>query len=165
VFAREAAKEHDRTSDHALLLVLLALVIAFVARDTRGDGLDAYAIQLAAYEIQVDGGRPAPQPDDALGWWPDDFRAYVADDNVAFRFKKHVECDVADRCKGVVVLTKGGCPHSLSVEAALVDDNGRTIGFVNDTTGAIWEGHTFELILEIFDEDAHSVRLTEISCV
>lgn len=99
-----------------------------------------------------------------LPWYPKDFSTYS--EEIAYRWLNPSEfnCSYGDRCWGMLIIAKNGCPSSLYAEITILDSGGSNIGFTNDTTSGLSSGQQAKLIFEDFTPGANTARLSEISC-
>jgi hypothetical protein len=84
-------------------------------------------------------------------------------DGVAFR---HIEDDVCDygQCAQVELYAYANCTNSVYVEANLLDGDKRVIGYANDRLGPLRVGEYGVASLQITENAAASVTLTEVTC-
>lgn len=71
---------------------------------------------------------------------------------------------IGPKCWGMELITQNGCPNSLYVELSILDEAGTSVGYTNDTTSALSPGQRAKMLFESFEDDAHSARLTEVTC-
>jgi hypothetical protein len=96
-------------------------------------------------------------------WYPRGYRAY--DENIAWKWDNLQTCEdesVAG-CWQMSVLSKDGCPNSLSAEIDIEDVNDTVVDSSSDTLGPLARGTVGELSFETFRASDHA-RLTKIDC-
>lgn len=99
-----------------------------------------------------------------LPWYPKGYSTYSGD--IAWRWLegKEFRCSYGDRCWGISIIAKKGCPTSLYAEITILNGNGANIGYTNDLTSGLSSGQEARLVFEDFTPGAASARLSEISC-
>jgi hypothetical protein len=107
----------------------------------------------------------SPAPVDT-SWIPTEFNSYSDDANVAWRWLKDNEykCTYGDSCWGMMVISKNGCDRSLYAEISILDKSDVQIGYTNDTASQALPMQKTKLIFNTFEDEAHSARLSKISC-
>ena len=104
--------------------------------------------------------------EDLTGWIPTEFNSWTDDPNVAWRWLEDNEykCTLGDSCWGMMVIAKDGCSRSLYAEISILDKNEVQIGYTNDTASQALPMQKTKLIFNTFEDDAHTARLSKISC-
>lgn len=99
-------------------------------------------------------------------WIPTEFNSWTDDPSVAWRWLKDNEykCTLGDSCWGMMVIARGGCDRSLYAEISILDKNEVQIGYTNDTASQALPMQKTKLIFNTFEDDAHTARLSKISC-
>ena len=99
-------------------------------------------------------------------WIPSNFDSWSADSNVAWRWLKANEyaCEYGDRCWGMMLIAKSGCPSGLYVELSLLDKNDVQVGYTNETVGSALPMQKTKMIFNSFEESAESGRISKINC-
>jgi hypothetical protein len=97
--------------------------------------------------------------------WPVGF-VPTEDDNVRFRWLDAAEYDCVDgaACRGIMVVTRDGCPSDLYGEISLLDDAGTVVGYSNDSVGTVEPRQQAKLVFEIRNAAARQPVLAKIDC-
>lgn len=150
------AAPSSRPSSRPIKLVagVFVLLIAFAAIAQLGAGRG--------------GGGSAPRATAqvaASAWMPSGF-TLSSDTNVGYRWLKEGEfrCEFADRCWGLMVVTRAGCPSNLYVELSIADAAGRAVGFTNDTVGSVRAGQEARMIFDNFETGGRRASIADVSC-
>jgi hypothetical protein len=64
----------------------------------------------------------------------------------------------------MMVISKNGCDRSLYAEISILDKSDVQIGYTNDTASQALPMQKTKLIFNTFEDEAHSARLSKISC-
>lgn len=98
-------------------------------------------------------------------WQPAAF-TLTDDRDVAYRWltDSEIDCDIADRCWGMFVVSKNGC-SSLYVELSIIDDAGNNVGYTNDVASGVTAGQQAKLIFDNFENKGSKARLSKVSCL
>ncbi len=119
-------------------------------------------------DIENSNSTSSPYPvieEDSTGWIPTEFNSWTDDPNVAWRWLKDNEYKcTGDSCWGMMVIAKDGCSRSLYAEISILDKNEVQIGYTNDTASQALPMQKTKLIFNTFEDDAHTARLSKISC-
>lgn len=127
---------------------------------------------VAIVAVQLGSGRPgagsaprATAPPNPRAWMPGGFLPTM-DPNVAYKWLKESEfdCELADSCWGMLVVTQSGCPSSLYVELSIEDAGGTAVGFTNDTVGSVRPGQQARMIFENFETGGRRASISEVAC-
>ena len=131
----------------------------------------AFALALTAC------GAPAPKPPPDIdathtaqarnrpdAWVPSGFKSW--EDATAYRFAEGRACSYStvEACAHYEVVARYGCPDSLYVEVAFLDEGGTQVDWSNDTASGLGAGEKAILEFVSFESTASKVKVTDISC-
>lgn len=143
------ATPKPRSNSRGILIVGAIIVVLYVIGNSSKTSSPA------------SGGGAAPA---VTAWWPAGFSA-TTDPKVAYKWseKGTYSCEL-ERCWGMEVIARDGCPSSLYVEVAVADSGGAAVGYSNDTAGAVQAGQHAKLVFENTEPTGQTARLTTVSC-
>lgn len=99
-------------------------------------------------------------------WVPVGFTKASMDETIAYRWMDGAEydCEILDRCWGMELVSKDGCPGGMYVELTTLAADGAAVGFTNDTVGSIVAGGKARMVFDNTDDSASKARLADVSC-
>ena len=100
---------------------------------------------------------------DSVPWYPDGYRAWHDDDNLAYKWVHDIDCNLGDKCSHIRVLTAENC-KSLYAQANFLDSSGSVVDWSNDTANYLSPGSSATLEFSSYDDYVASIQLTELTC-
>lgn len=100
-------------------------------------------------------------------WYPRGYNAYLADEDIAWRWSNTRECQSSSYgyCWGMLIKVRSACPSYLYAEVE-IKTGSRVIDFSNDTLSGLDPGETGELSFEHYGGSGTLyASLSEISCL
>lgn len=111
--------------------------------------------------------RPELDSPDVASWHDSSFTQWTEDSNLAWRWgtNKETSCSYSSgSCWSVMVISKTGCPSSLSGEIKIFDKSDIQIDYTNDTTSSVSPMQRVKLTFDTFNDQAQSAQIGELRC-
>jgi hypothetical protein len=74
------------------------------------------------------------------------------------------DCGYYDRCFGIMIISKDGCPNNLYGEVQLLNKSGVQIGYTNEVLSSSLPLQKSKMIFGTYERDTYQFQVSKISC-